>query len=99
MPRLWFLFAAAGSLMSLGAAPNAAADEWCLHGVYIDPADLKAYACPWGGGIVHTTHGDIVVNPGGLVVPDSAFAYGVPDDGSGDDNDSGGGDGGDDNGQ
>ena len=77
-------------LMDCHAAPNAAADEWCFHGIYLDATDGKAYPCPWGGGLVHTSHGDVLVNPGGIVLPDSAFAYGVPDDGHGDDTDDGG---------
>lgn len=95
MRKLWFLLASAGSLTAFGltnidTAPEAAADEWCFHGIYLDLLDGKAYPCPWGGGVVHTTHGDVSVNAGGLIVPDSAFAYGVPDDGGGDDSDDGG---------
>ncbi|MGL6234587.1 MAG: RNA polymerase subunit sigma-70 [Segniliparus sp.] len=86
MRKLCFLFTAAISLTAFGACPTASADS-CFHGIYLDAQDGKAYACPWGGGMVHTTHGDVYVDVGGIVLPDSAFAFGVPDDGSGNDDD------------
>ncbi|ADG98962.1 RNA polymerase sigma factor, sigma-70 family [Segniliparus rotundus DSM 44985] len=80
---LWPLLAATTTLTMFGACPTAAAES-CFHGIYLDAVDGKAYACPWGGGMVHTTHGDVYVDVGGIVLPDSAYAFGLPDDGADD---------------
>ena len=88
MRRFWFLLSSAAGVTVFGTCPTAAAEP-CLHGIYIDPTDFKAYACPWGGGTLHTAHGDVYVDAGGIVLPDSAFAYGLPDDGNGGGDDDG----------